>query len=364
MQNNSNYKQYIRQVRVSEFGEEGQVKMTDSKILVVGAGALGCPALQYLAASGVGTLGVLDADEVDITNLHRQVLYTHADLGRPKALTAANRLKAMNPAISITPHQVHLHKGNALEIIKNYDLVVECSDNFPTKFLVNDACVMLGRPFIIGGAIQFSGQLSVYNYKGGPTYRCLIDEEPDPLEVPLCSEAGVIGMVPGIIGTLQALEALKVLTGVGQTLSGKLLHFDGITMQFSTFDISLNSKNLEITELTEYDFHCPAHILADKQIESQQFFTLLNSNQPIELLYFSDEPEEFRYKQFFAKPIPLYQLPNRVAKLSQANRIVLLCDYGIKSLSALRYLVTKHGFENVVNLKDGLKAFNTILNIG
>jgi len=361
MQNNSNNKQYIRQIRVPEFGAASQSKLANAKILVVGAGALGCPALQYLAASGVGTLDLLDADEVDITNLHRQVLYTHADLGSPKALTAASRLKAMNPAISITPHQVYLHKGNALEIIKNYDLVVECSDNFPTKFLVNDACVMLGRPFIIGGAIQFSGQLSVYNYKGGPTYRCLIDEEPDPLEVPSCSEAGVIGMVPGVIGTLQALEALKVLTGVGQTLSGKLLHFDGLTMQFSTFDISLNPKNLEITELAAYDYHCPAHILADKQITPQQFFMLLNSNQPIQLLYFSDEPEEFRFNQFIAKPIPLYELPNRVAELSRENRIVLLCDYGIKSLSALRYLVTKHGFENVVNLKDGLKEFNTIL---
>ncbi len=364
MQYNSNYKQYIRQIRVPEFGNDGQNKLANAKILVVGAGALGCPALLYLAASGVGTLGVLDADEVDITNLHRQVLYTHPDLGIPKALSAASRLKAMNPSISITPHQVHLHKGNALEIIKNYDLVVECSDNFPTKFLVNDACVMLGRPFIIGGAIQFSGQLSVYNYKGGPTYRCLIDEEPDPLEVPSCSEAGVIGMVPGVIGTLQALEALKVLTGVGQTLSGKLLHFDGLTMQFSTFDISLNPKNLEITELTEYDFHCPAHILADKQITSQQFLELLNSNQPLKLIYFSDETEEFRLKQFHVKPLPLYELPNLVSELSREARIVLLCDYGIKSLSALRYLVTKHWFENVVNLKDGLKEFNTILNNG
>jgi adenylyltransferase/sulfurtransferase len=353
-------KRYARQVRVSEFGAEGQQKVAKSKVLVVGAGALGCPALMYLSAAGVGTLGVLDGDDVDITNLHRQVLYTDADIGLPKTLAATNRLRAMNTSITIVPHQVHLNKGNAIEIISKYDIVVECSDNFSTKFLVNDACVILKKPFIIGGAIQFSGQLSVYNYQGGPTYRCLIPIEPDPLEVPSCSEAGVIGMVPGIIGTLQALEALKIISGVGTTLSGKLLHFDGLTIQFSEFGIKLNPANLKITELKEYEYSCSDSLLTEKQLSIEEFLKTLNGSEPFEILYFSDESEPFKYKNLTVKSIPIYELPNCVSTLPRNRKIILVCEYGIKSLSALRYLAQKHSFTNVLNLKEGLNEFKIL----
>ncbi|HPF93630.1 MAG TPA: HesA/MoeB/ThiF family protein, partial [Tenuifilaceae bacterium] len=200
-----NTDRYIRQVSVREFRAEAQEKLQKSKVLVIGAGALGCPVLMYLTAAGVGTIGVLDSDEVTLSNLHRQVLYTEKNIDEPKALAASKRLSEMNSTVKVIPHFTRLHKDNALQLISQYDLVIECSDNFPTKFLVNDACVMLGKPFIIGGVLKFSGQLSVNNYNGGPTYRCLIEEEPDPLEAPTCSEAGVIGMVPGIIGTMQAL---------------------------------------------------------------------------------------------------------------------------------------------------------------
>lgn len=358
--NNPLNKRYTRQVRVSEFGAEGQQKLASAKVLVVGAGALGCPALMYLAAAGVGTIGVLDGDDVELTNLHRQVLYADADLGLPKSIAAANRLKAMNPSINITPIQAHLHKGNALEIISNYDIVVECSDNFATKFLVNDACVMLGKPFIVGGAIQFAGQLSVYNFKGGPTYRCLISEEPNPLEVPSCSEAGVIGMVPGVIGTLQALEALKVISGVGTTLSGKLLHFDGLTMQFSEFDIQLNPINLKITELKEYEYSCPDNLLAEKQLSTDEFINIVNLTEPFEIIYFSDEDEAFKYKNIEVKPTPIYELPNLVSTLPRNKRIILACEYGIKSLSALQYLIVKHNFDMIWNLKNGIAEIRTL----
>ncbi len=358
--NNPLNNRYTRQVRVSEFGADGQQKLASSKVLIVGAGALGCPALMYLVAGGVGTIGVLDGDDVELTNLHRQVLYTDSDLGLPKSIAAANKLKAMNSSISIVPIQAHLHKGNALEIISNYDIVVECSDNFATKFLVNDACVMLGKPFIIGGAIQFSGQLSVYNFKGGPTYRCLISDEPDPLEVPSCSDAGVIGMVPGVIGTLQALEALKVISGVGTTLSGKLLHFDGLNMQFSEFDIELNPINLIIAELKEYEYSCPDNLLAEKQLSTDEFINILNSSEPFEILYFTDDNEPFKYKSIEVAPTPIYELPNLVSSLPRNKKIILVCEYGIKSLSALQYLIVKHNFEKVWNLKSGIAEIRTL----
>ncbi len=358
--NNSFNNRYTRQIRVTEFGTAGQQKLANAKVLVIGAGALGCPALMYLTAAGVGTIGVLDGDDVDVTNLHRQVLYTEADLGSPKSIAAANRLKAMNPSISIVPIQAHLHKENALGIISKYDIVLECSDNFPTKFLVNDACVMLGKPFIIGGAIQFAGQLSVYNYNGGPTYRCLISEEPDPLEVPSCSEAGVIGMVPGVIGTLQALEALKVFSGVGTTLSGKLLHFDGLTMQFSEFNIKLYPTNLKITELKEYVYSCSDSIIAEKQLSTDEFINIVNRSEPFEILFFSDESEHFKYKNIEVAPIPIYELPNLVSTLPRNRKIILACEYGIKSLSALQYLVVKHNFDMVFNLTNGIAEIRTL----
>lgn len=359
--NNPLYNRYTRQVRVTEFGTEGQQKLTNAKVLVIGAGALGCPALMYLAAAGVGTIGVLDADDVEITNLHRQVLYSNSELGLPKSIAASNRLKAMNPSISVTPIQVHLNKGNALEIISKYDIVVECSDNFPTKFLVNDACVMLGKPFIVGGAIQLSGQLSVYNFKGGPTYRCLITDEPNPLEVPSCSEAGVIGMVPGVIGTLQALEALKIISGVGTTLSGKLLHFDGLTMQFSEFGIELNPINLKINELKEYEFSCPSNILAEKQLSANEFIDIVNRPEPFEIIYFSDEDEPFKYKNIEVMPTPIYNLPNLVSSLPRNKRVILACEYGVKSLLALHYLVVKHNFEMIWNLKNGISEIRMLM---
>lgn len=352
----SSSNRYIRQTRVPDFGEEGQRKLSQAKVLVVGAGALGCPVLMYLTAAGVGTLGVLDGDEVDETNLHRQVLYTDGDLGKPKALVASNRLKAMNPNVLIQTHFVRLHRDNALDLLSQYDLIIDCTDNFPSKFLVNDACVILGKPCIIGGVMQFSGQLSVYNYKGGPTYRCFVVEEPDPLEAPSCSEAGVIGMVPGIIGVIQAIEALKVIAGVGTTLSGRLLNFNGLSMEFSEFEIILNPDNLKITELGEYEYTCPDHILKGREINKEVFLEMINDDNPALVLAFADDSMPIGALGYQWDTIPLYELPNRVTKLPLDTDIILLCEYGIKSLSALRYLVAKHNFSRVYNLKDGLIA--------
>jgi sulfur-carrier protein adenylyltransferase/sulfurtransferase len=354
--NNYIANRYIRQVRVKDFGDLNQHKIENSKILVVGAGALGCPALMYLAAAGVGTIGVVDSDEVDGTNLHRQVMYTEADIGKPKALVASNRLREMNSCIKVETHFVRLHKDNALEILSKYDIILDCTDNFPSKFLINDACVILNKPFIIGGVLQFSGQLSVYNFNGGPTYRCLVPEEPDPLETPTCSEAGVIGMVPGIIGTMQALEALKVISGIGNNLSGRLLNFNGLSMSFTEFDIKLDVENLKIKDLKDYAYSCPDSLLEGREITRDQFFEFLNENNPPLVLAFSDDQENISVLAYEWETMPLYELPNRVGELPKDYDIVLVCEYGLKSRAALRYLVQKHNLDRVFNLKDGIAS--------
>ncbi|MDY0252979.1 MAG: HesA/MoeB/ThiF family protein [Tenuifilaceae bacterium] len=350
------YERYIRQIRVKDFGHEAQNKVNNAKVLVVGAGALGSPVLSYLAAAGVGTIGVLDSDEVDLTNLQRQVIYTTNDIGQPKAVVASHRLSEMNPEIKIVTHLVRLHKDNALEIIRKYDLVIDCTDNFPSKFLVNDACVMLKKPCIIGGVLRFSGQLSVYNYKGGPTFRCLLAEEPDPLEAPSCSEAGVIGMIPGIVGSMQALEALKVITGIGKTLSGRLLNLDGLTMTFDEFEITLNPENLKINELKEYEYSCPDSILKGREIDGQQFLEMISSASPPFVMAFADDDTPLSAMGQQWDTIPLYELPNKVPKLPQDKKIILVCEFGLKSQAALRFLVTKHKLDNVYTLKDGMAS--------
>lgn len=347
---------YIRQIKVKEFGPEAQAKLSGAKLLVVGAGALGSPVLMYLAAAGVGEIGVLDSDEVDITNLHRQILYTQADLGKPKAIAASERLREMNPSISVKTHLIRLHSNNALDIIKDYDLVIDCTDNFPSKFLVNDACVILKKPCVIGGVLRFSGQLSVFNYKGGPTYRCLIPEEPDPLEAPTCSEAGVIGMLPGIIGTMQALEALKIITGIGQTLSGRLLNLNGLTMLFEEFTIPLITENLSIAKFGEYEYSCPDNLLEGREIDGDQFMQLISSKNSPLVIALADDGTPLTAMGFQWNSIPIYELPNYSAKLPRNRDIILICEYGIKSHAALRYLITKQNFEHVMCLKNGTSS--------
>ncbi len=240
---------YNRQIILPNFGQESQEKLKTSRVLVVGAGGLGSPALQYLAAAGVGTLGIMDADVVDISNLQRQVLYTGNDQGKPKVWCAKERLQMMNPDITIQAIRERLTKENALEYIPMYDLVLDGSDNFATRYLVNDACVIAGKPFVYGAIYQYEGQVSLFNYKGGPTYRCLFSV---PSENPRsASEAGVLGVLPGITGTWQACEAIKALTGVGNTLSGRLFIFNILNQNNFLLDVELNPENLNISQLPE-----------------------------------------------------------------------------------------------------------------
>ncbi len=360
MADSPNISRYHRQIILPELGTAGQEKIARARVLVVGAGALGAAALLYLVPAGVGKVGILDYDEVNLTNLHRQVLYTMDNVGQPKALAARDRLHAMNPDVNLEIHFLRLHRQNALEIIGHYDMVLDCSDNFPTKFLVNDACVILNKPCAIGAAMGFAGQLSVYNYLGGPTYRCLIPEPPDPLTLPTCANAGVMGMVPGIIGNLMALEAVKVCAGVGEVLSGRLLHFDGLQNNFVEVPIELNTDNLKIQQLTDYEYTCPDKLLAEHTIEPTDFFSTLARDPQWEVIALSDDQEYLQAGKYRWKTIPLYQMPDAVNKIPSQKKIMLVCENGIKNFDALKFLLVKKNDHRAYALNHGLSALSIL----
>jgi molybdopterin/thiamine biosynthesis adenylyltransferase len=254
---------YSRHLVMKQVGGKGQRKLLDAKALLVGAGGLGSPAALYLAAAGVGTLGIVDYDVVDISNLQRQILHHTADVGRPKTESAADTLRSINPDVTVIGHPVQLSSANALDILGAYDVVLNCTDNFPTRYLVNDACVLLGKPLVDGSILQFDGQMTVYDHAaGGPCYRCLFPAPPPPGEVPSCAQAGVLGVLPGIIGSLQALEAIKLILGIGKPMIGRLLIFDGLEMDISIVSIKRNpacpacGDHPSITRLIDYDEFC------------------------------------------------------------------------------------------------------------
>lgn len=240
MLTDSEKERYSRQLILQGFGADAQQKLKQSSILVIGTGGLGCPALTYLASAGIGTIGIADDDKVALSNLPRQILYTTDDVGEYKVIASKQRLTAMNPHCNITIYKERVTRDNVLQMMKAYDVVVDGSDNFQTRYLLNDACVMLKKPLVYGAISGFEGQVSVFNYNNGPTYRCLFPEPPAPGDMPSCNEAGVVGVLPGIIGTMQATEAIKILTGIGTVLSGKLLTIDLLKNQTNYFDVAVN----------------------------------------------------------------------------------------------------------------------------
>jgi adenylyltransferase/sulfurtransferase len=255
-------RRYSRQIILPHVGGRGQRKLLSSKVLVVGAGGLGSPAAVYLAAAGVGTLGLVDSDTVDLSNLQRQILHTTADVGRPKTESAAETIRALNPDVDVVLHAGRLTSENALEVLRAYDVVIEGSDNFPTKYLVNDACVLLRKPLVLGAVYRFEGQASVFLPEEGPCYRCIFPEPPPPGAVPSCQEAGVLGVLPGVIGCIQATETIKLLLGVGQTLSGRFLVFDALRMEFIAVQMERDPEcpvcghQPTVMELMDYEFSC------------------------------------------------------------------------------------------------------------
>ncbi len=352
---------YSRHLLLPEIGPAGQQKLKAARVLVVGCGGLGCPVLQYLAAAGVGTLGLLDFDTVDDSNLQRQVLYATADVGRPKAEAAAEKLRAQNPFIALCPHQVVLSAANALELFAGYDLVVDCSDNFATRYLVNDACVVLGKPLVFGAIFKFEGQVAVFNYQGGPTYRCLYPTPPAPGDAPSCAEIGVLGVLPGLVGTMQAAEALKIILEVGEALSGRLLLVDALGMRFQTIRFRAVAANQQLTALApDYAAFCgeaPPEMAPARaaEIGADELKAWQQSGRPLQLLDVR-EPHEHARRSIGGRLIPLAQLGAQLADLRPEIPVVVHCASGVRSQKAA-LLLRAHGFAEVYSLRNGLADY-------
>lgn len=365
------FDRYRRHLTLPELGLEGQKKLLDSAVLLIGAGGLGCPTAQYLAAAGVGRIGLVDDDVVSASNLQRQILYATSDVGRPKVEVAAERLTGLNPDVRIVGLQTRLDSSNALSLFADYDVIIDGTDNFPTRYLTNDACVLLGKPNVHGSIFRFEGQASVFDARKGPCYRCLYPEPPPPGAVPSCAEGGVLGILPGTIGLVQATETVKLLTGLGQTLVGRLLHYDALEMAWREFkmhkdpDCPLCGESPTITELIDYEGFCgmPAREGTDEHELVQTSATELAARRaagedPFLLdVRNADEVETARIPG--AHWIPLDQLEVRIGELLSVKEqpIVVHCHHGGRSEKAVRLLMER-GFTGAENLDGGIEAWS------
>ena len=363
-------KRYSRHLLIPEVGLEGQKKLKQSSVLLIGTGGLGSPVSMYLAAAGVGRIGLVDYDVVDYSNLQRQVIHGSSSLGVLKVESARQRLRDINPDIEITTYNEIFTSANAMQIAKDYDLLIDGTDNFPTRYLTNDVCVMLGIPNVYGSIYRFDGQVSVFDAADGPCYRCIFPEPPPPGLVPSCAEGGVLGVLPGTVGTLQATEAIKLLLGIGSTLKGKMLLYNALDMSFDFINLRKNpnckvcSPEPEITELIDYEAFCgmPMHdhdegsAGADWDITVQELAEKLSGDHPPRLIDVR-EPHELMISSLEgAKLIPLGQLAGKLSELDSAEEMVLLCKSGSRSARALELLVGA-GFRKVRNLKGGINAW-------
>lgn len=368
MLNKEEINRYSRHLLLPEIGTAGQEKLKGAKVLVIGAGGLGCPALLYLTAAGVGEIGIIDFDKIEDSNLQRQVLYYAEDVGKPKAQIAAEKLSRQNPFIKFNCYPVQINNQNALDIISEYDVIIDGTDNFATRYLVNDACVLLNKPLVYGSIYKFEGQVSVFNYTDsytnlGPTYRCLFPEPPKPGSTPNCSEIGVLGVLPGIIGTFQATEAIKIITGIGKSLSGKLLLVDALAMNFSVIEISRNNgwinaapQNREEFLKTDYEYFCgnkePKSLI--NTVSVNEFKLMLENNADIQII---DVREPYEYPQiddFSCTQIPLAELTEKAHLISKDKKVVVFCKSGARSKRAIELLERDFGFTNLYNLKGGV----------
>lgn len=357
---------YQRHLGLAGFGPAAQEKLRAGSVLVVGAGGLGGPALLYLAAAGVGRIVIIDPDTVDVSNLQRQILYTSSDAGRPKALAAAERLRALNPHIAVEAHVARLTRANALDLVRSVDVVLDGSDNFSTRYLVNDACVLADRPLVYGAIQGFEGQASVFNFRGGPTYRCLFPEPPAPGAAPNCAEAGVLGVLPGLIGTVQATETIKLLAGVGEPLSGRLFLYDALAMTTRTLRLVADPRGRAITELPPegYGETCAVPGNAELQsgsdmIDSASLRSALVSTTPPQLLDVREEWERALGAIAPSIHIPLASLTTAdLSELNPACPTVVYCAGGVRSAKALPILRARLGFASLRSLSGGFKAWS------
>jgi sulfur-carrier protein adenylyltransferase/sulfurtransferase len=360
---------YSRHLIMPEVGMDGQLKLKRARVLLVGTGGLGAPLGLYLAAAGVGTLGIVDFDKVDFTNLQRQVAFGTSDVGRPKIEAAAERLGNLNPEIQIKSYETQLTSENALEIFRDFDIIVDGTDNFPTRYLVNDACVLLGKPNVYGSIFRFEGQASIFGYPDGPCYRCLYPEPPPPGLVPSCAEGGVLGVLPGIIGSIQAMETLKLILKSGDPLVGRLLLFDALGMKFRELKLRKNpdcpvcGPRPTITKLIDYAEFCgirgeeaPAPQTSVPEITPRELKARLDRGDDLYILDVR-EPHEYQICNIGGNLIPLGDLSRRVNELDSAREIVAHCRSGKRSAEAAEFL-RKAGFKKIWNLKGGILAWS------
>jgi sulfur-carrier protein adenylyltransferase/sulfurtransferase len=368
---NEELARYSRHLIIPEFNIEGQRKLKAAKVLIVGTGGLGAPLLQYLTAAGVGTIGVLDFDVVDASNLQRQVLFSVADVGKPKVEAAIERLQAQNPFVKFIAHNLRLTSENALEIIADYDLVADGTDNFPTRYLVNDACVLLGKPNVYASIFRFEGQASVFNYTDtsgelSPNYRDLFPEPPPAGLVPSCAEGGVIGVLPGILGSIQANEVIKVITGVGETLAGRLFLLDAASFETRTLQIVKDPSNpLTGTaptqfELIDYQQFCaiPSNEaeVGIKEIGPLELAVLRDQNADFQLIDVR-EAHEYAIANLGGELMPLATIAAHADQISTDKQVIIHCKGGKRSAEAIQILESRFGFRNLYNLKGGILGF-------
>lgn len=347
---------YGRHLILPSFGMEGQLKLKNAKVLVVGAGGLGCPVLQYLTAAGVGHIGIVDFDKVEESNLQRQILYTTEDIGKSKALTAKAKLEKLNPHIKITAFERRLTKENVFEILENFDVIADGTDNFSTRYLVNDACVLAGKINVFASIFRFEGQVAVFNYlkadgTRGVNYRDLHPEPPKDGLIPNCAEGGVLGVLPGIIGSMQANEVIKVVTGIGAPLVDKIFIMD--TLSFSSHTLKLRKNaSVDITELPNENEVCAIPI---NEITAKELKQLMASKADFQLIDVR-QPPEFDLQNIGGKLIPLSNISAEADKIERTKKVVILCQSGKRSRKAIEILKEK-GFSNLINLKGGLNQF-------
>lgn len=363
---------YSRHLVLEEFGLENQLKLKQARVLVIGAGGLGSPSLLYLAGAGIGKIGIVDFDKVDVTNLQRQVIFTSDDVGKNKAEAACLRLKALNPLIELTSYALKITSANALDILKGYDVVFDGSDNFPTRYLLNDACVLLGKPLVYGAILKFEGQVSVFNFRKpdksfSANYRDLFPQPPSPESVPNCEMAGVLGVLPGMMGSLMANEVIKIITGIGKPLTDKLLIFDALDTEFTTIHIPNLNAIGSIKQLIDYEDFCGINQKKDKYLGSQQ-------NKPMreitvqELKKLKDagadfqlidvrEPHEYDICDIGGELIPMAEIPGSTDKISRDKQVIIHCRSGKRSGEMVLWLEKNEGYENLYNLKGGILAW-------
>jgi sulfur-carrier protein adenylyltransferase/sulfurtransferase len=364
---NDEYKRYSRHLIMPEVGLDGQLKLKAAKVLCIGAGGLGSPVAMYLAAAGVGTLGIVDFDTVDFSNLQRQILHGTPDVGRPKLASAKDRLNALNPNVHVETYETALTSENALKLFQPYDVIVDGTDNFPTRYLVNDACVLLGKPNAYGSIFRFEGQASVFAMKEGPCYRCLYPEPPPPGLVPSCAEGGVLGVLPGLVGVIQATEAIKLILGIGEPLIGRFLIVDALRMKFRELklrkdpDCPVCGTHPTVTKLIDYDQFCgvrpavpePLSVNPATEITSIELKQRLDRGDKL-IVVDVREPHEYQINRIPGSLlIPLGDVPKRYNELDPDDEIVMQCKSGVRSGKAADFLRSV-GFKKVLNLKGGI----------